>query len=506
MKFFREEILLSALCALLCLAVAACSKADEPEVGGAVGNEIIFEPDDDIISIPAEGGAAVIAVSTSVDWDVVSDQEWCLASRDEFWFTVSAEANTTDQTRQASVDVTSSVGSDGIVRSFRVIQESLDVPDTGSDDSADLSQSGTANCYLVAEAGRYRFDATTRGNGAGTDGLAAPEPLDGAQAGIVWQSSRDLIEDVSLEDGQIVFTITGSGNALLCLGDGAGNILWSWHIWFPETVPSDLHVRTGHEVMDMNLGAMNASVADAGSYGMLYQWGRKDPFPAAATLTGDTATVGATLYDAEGGEVTIGHTNWYGTENNTIEYSIANPTVCISNNAQYSSNRDWLASGTGNDALWGNPLGDKRDENNDYPNGGVKTFYDPCPVGYRVPPADVFRTFTSSGGYAWTLDDFDVADLDGDGEITSADFSCGWIFNLDEGVTSWFPAAARYDGSYAMLMGSVSGLWGSYWGNAPYTSSTDGMGWCVLSFQAASVSPAGGGSRADAYSVRCVRE
>ncbi|MCD8313877.1 MAG: hypothetical protein LUC24_06930, partial [Bacteroidales bacterium] len=317
-----------------------------------------------------------------------------------------------------------------------------------------------SNCYLVSEPGNYWFDATVRGNGAVTEGIDAPEPVDGTQARLVWQSSRGLIDGLSIADGKIRFEITGCGNALLAACDESGNILWSWHIWYPETAVEDLHSRTGYEVMNMNLGAMNCNVADAGSYGLLYQWGRKDPFPAAATLTGDTATVGATLYDAEGGEVTIANSDWFSLESNTIEYSIAHPTVCLSNNAQYTSCRDWLQASGSNDALWGNPLGCQRDADNTYPNKGVKTIYDPCPAGYRVPPADVFRSFTSSGGYAWTLDDFDVADLDGDGEITSADFSYGWIFNLDEGVTSWFPAAARYDGSYAMLMGSVSGLWG----------------------------------------------
>lgn len=375
--------------------------------------------------------------------------------------------------------------------------------------AVNLSANGTSNCYLVTTLGDYYFDATVRGNGATTTDLDAPVAIAPQIAEIVWQSATDLISNISLSYEYLHFSIAKAGNAVLAVKDSDGVILWSWHIWFPEAEVADLYSANGYYVMNMNLGAMNCTVADAGSYGMLYQWGRKDPFPAAATLTGDTSTTGATIYDADGNQVYITNSSWYNTDDNTLEYAIANPTVCLSNYSQYSTSRDWLSDGSSNDALWGNPYGDQRDDNNDYTEG-AKSFYDPCPVGYRVPPADVFRNFTTSGGYAWAIEDFDVADLNGDGALDSSDFSYGWIFNLSDDVTSYFPAAARYDGSYGMLYGSVSGLWGSYWGNAPYTSSTAGLGFAVLSFQDGgsyfTVSPNGGGSRADAYSVRCIKE
>lgn len=66
-----------------------------------------------------------------------------------------------------------------------------------------------------------------------------------------------------------------------------------------------------------------------------------------------------------------------------------------------------------------------------------------------------------------------------------------------------------------MAMSGMSGLWGSYWGNAPYPGDMfQGGAYSVLSFQIADMngqemittSPLGGGARADAYSVRCIRE
>ena len=90
---------------------------------------------------------------------------------------------------------------------------------------------------------------------------------------------------------------------MIAVKDGA--ILWSWHIWYPEAEVAGLNSKTGYEVMNMNLGAMHNTPGDVGSYGLLYQWGRKDPFPAAPTLTGTTATVGAPIYDGDDNEIKI---------------------------------------------------------------------------------------------------------------------------------------------------------------------------------------------------------
>lgn len=228
-----------------------------------------------------------------------------------------------------------------------------------------------------------------------------------------------------------------------------------------------------------------------------------------------TAAVGAPIYDGDNNEIKITNSSQSSTADNNLAFAIANPTVCLSNYAQFNTSRDWLQADMSNDALWGNPKGAERNETNDFLNKGAKSFYDPCPVGWRVPPADVFRNFTASGGYAWVIDDFDIADISGDGAKSLADYDYGWTFNLSDSASSYFPAAARFDGSYAMLMGSMSGLWGSYWGNAPYPGDMfQGGAYSVLSFQIKdtagnemiTTSPAGGGARADAYSVRCIRE
>ena len=263
----------------------------------------------------------------------------------------------------------------------------------------------------------------------------------------------------------------------------------------------------------MNLGALKSTMdAEAATYGMLYQWGRKDPFPAAATPTGNTQTISATVYDEDGKVVKFPNSKWTSTEENTIAYSIANPTVCLSNRAQYASCRDWLENSQANDALWGNPKGHIRDSDNNYTNKGSKSIYDPCPVGYRVPPADVFSYFTGIGGYVADIKSCDIADANGASIVDMQDYHYGWLFNMESG-SQFFPAAARFDGTYAMLMGSVSGLWGNYWSNSPNTNeltSATGFGFACLAFsteaKGMTASASGAGSKADAYSVRCIKE
>lgn len=391
------------------------------------------------------------------------------------------------------------------------------------DDVVNLSATEMANCYIVTSPGVYKFKADNQFNLG--EGLPVPPQINVSSACLVWQTQPGMITSVELITNRqdntpyIQFEVEKvQGNALIAALDEEGNIEWSWHIWMPKDKINSITTATGYDVMTINLGAVVNKPGDPGSYGMLYQWGRKDPFPASATLTGTTATVSAPLYDMEGNPVSIANSLWTSVTDNTLEYATAHPTTVLSNMAQYSVSRDWLKADLSDDSLWGNPEGNVKDPDSGiYVNQGRKTCYDPSPAGWRVAPADVFQNLTTNGGYAWDFEDFMIADTNGDGKVDIQDYNYGWNFMVNGNNSLYFPAAARFDGSYAMLMGSMSGLWGNYWSNSPYTdayNSTGGLGFCCLAFQVKgqngedwiTVSPSGGSSRADAFSIRCVRD
>ena len=324
-----KKFLLLAICALsVCL--TGCSDNDTPEQ--LPDPELTLAPDAPIV-FPAEGGSVEITVTTNMEsWNAVSAQKWCKVAVSAGKFTVSAVENETPEAMPAAtVTVTATSGERSVSRELQVSQEA------GKEKYTDLSREGTSNCYLITAAGNYSFDATVRGNGATTEGLDAPTAIAGTSAAVVWQSAPGLISGVTLADGRISFKIAGPGNAVIAVKDGA--ILWSWHIWYPEAEVAGLNSKTGYEVMNMNLGAMHNTPGDVGSYGLLYQWGRKDPFPAAPTLTGTTATVGAPIYDGDNNEIKITNSSQSSTADNNLAFAIANPTVCLSNYAQFNTSR-----------------------------------------------------------------------------------------------------------------------------------------------------------------------
>jgi len=103
---------------------------------------------------------------------------------------------------------------------------------------------------------------------------------------------------------------SATGNAVIAVYSGAnqtGDILWSWHIWvtnYDPDVPSAgdtciVHNLAGvnYVFMDRNLGATTATVSISTTMGLLYQWGRKDPFTGSSSFRSATEP---TLYNESG--------------------------------------------------------------------------------------------------------------------------------------------------------------------------------------------------------------
>lgn len=402
--------------------------------------------------------------------------------------------------------------------------------------AVNLSASGTANCYVIDAAGEYAFDASVRGNGASSQGLEIPQPLSPSSAKLLWQDSKSMISSVSLSGTRVVFTAGSKpGNAVIAVENASGEIIWSWHIWHPEEPVSGLTTSKGYTLMNMNLGAISSELG-LPAYGLLYQWGRKDPFPGSPIAFGGTIqTKSAPVYDLDGNETQILASSMFESYSNNLAYAIAHPNTCLS--CSPTRTGDWLLSDESSPALWGNPEGGLNVDGK-YINNGGKSIYDPCPAGWRVPPADLYSNFTGSGQYAWVeldsegnpqkdengnmvisytfgQDSYPVCDMNADGILSMEDYNNGWVFRLGDDTSSYFPASTRYDATYALLMGSMVGLWGNYWTNAPSVQSNGtsdsaiAMGFAVKDMSGKtniSISPNASGPKANAFAVRCIKE
>lgn len=234
-----------------------------------------------------------------------------------------------------------------------------------------------ANSHLTAPGSTLRFDASHKGN---SDDDA--DRLFSVSAELVWQDEPGLISDVIFDETENTITVTTnnkSGNAVIATRNDEGDINWSWHIWVADYDPevNTLTVKNGEDYlmdwtyMDRNLGAVTGDWQTIGFHGLMYQWGRKDPFPGIADWNGNQKV----LYDMNGNKLNM-LTADVEVDNN-LDNAIKNPMTfyCNSN----TSVADWytITLSTHNNDLWGATA-----------DLHCKTIYDPCPYGWKVPEND----------------------------------------------------------------------------------------------------------------------
>lgn len=248
------------------------------------------------------------------------------------------------------------------------------------------SGKGPANCYIVSTPGQYKFPLV-KGNSSSSVGAVN-------SAVIVWESynnaesvtANSVIEAVdyyiSGDTKYLVFKTPETlkpGNALLAVKDISNDILWSWHIWIPKTTVNTIEYSAimTPQMMDRNLGALEAAVAGETAqapttFGLMYQWGRKDPFlgPRAAG-TSSPCTVAGASYTRASGHI----------DSNT---AIKNPTM-FGKGTNADLDGDWIS--TSNADLWGG-------------ESNTKTINDPCPYGYKVPKQADGKIFNDDNGLA----------------------------------------------------------------------------------------------------------
>jgi uncharacterized protein (TIGR02145 family) len=323
-----------------------------------------------------------------------------------------------------------------------------------------------ANCFIVSSSETYSFK-TVKGNSSESVG-------DVASAEVLWESFGtsetpsvgSLIASVSSEGTSIVFEVADpyrEGNAVIAAKDASGTILWSWHIWLTDQPEEQVYYNNAGTMMDRNLGATSATPGDVGALGLLYQWGRKDPFLGSSSISSSTVAKSTITWPSYVSS---------NSSNGTISYATAHPTTFITRN---SNNYDWYYTGSSStdNTRWQSD----------------KTIYDPCPEGWRVPDGGNNGIWSEALGSSSSFT----------GEYDSTNEGMNFSGKFGSVSTIWYPAsgARRYDD------GALYGLgyYGSYWSVTPnsstaYSLAFDGSG---------SVYPTNSNNRAGGFSVRCLQ-
>lgn len=174
-------------------------------------------------------------------------------------------------------------------------------------------------------------------------------------------------------------------------------IKWSWHIWaLPDNVISyndalglfDFTLTNefnGYTWMDRNLGAYSVIPGESSNQGLLYQWGRKDPFingkrdgtsDEPFIYVKDQKYTMAEPYPLDGEDCIVSVVS-----DDNVDYSIKNPMKFIMGM--------YYKSGTGAPTRtahnWQTNDYSKRRTDLWYSVDGSKTQFDPCPIGWKLP-------------------------------------------------------------------------------------------------------------------------
>ena len=352
-------------------------------------------------------------------------------------------------------------------------------------------------------------------------------------AEVVWADAANLVSSLSIaHDGGNAFldfevkeSDIQSGNAVVAVTKGSGaskTVVWSWHLWFApkdalDKIPVTNHQGKVYNFTKETLGwkptqwsgstydkartvkvkvvqtIKNGGVAqetvinitqNPGSVKQgattLYQFGRKDAFPGV-----DASKLAANShFTANAGD------------NMSIENGIQHPDNF------YTWGSSWYSApptGYSYYNLWSadNTVTGGYNQGNDNPV--VKTVYDPCPVGFKMPANNAFTGFTTTGLNSTSQSEMNVDGTD-NWQTYQNNFGHNFWTNSSKTATINFPASglrSLSDGS----LGNV-GNSGCYWSAVPFSASNG----CSLYFYSGGVSPLSSRARTYGFSVRGVSE
>lgn len=286
----------------------------------------------------------------------------------------------------------------------------------------DLSAAGTANCYLIQGAGDYKFRSVIGNTDATVGNVKSVEVLWESFGTDEMPNVGDLIASVSYKNGYIRFSTPENfrdGNAVIAAKNSKGTILWSWHIWCAEEgFNGQVYYNDAGTMMDRNLGATSATPGDVGALGLLYQWGRKDPFLGSSSISSSAKAAASTG-------------TWSITSGGSPANAEANPMTFY--NIMSLPNESWAS---------------------------LKTTNDPCPHGWRVPDGG------SNGVWARALGSSSSFDNSSLWDSTNRGMNFSGKFGSDH--TIWYPASGCrfYNGGGLDIVGGF----GICWSASPYSN------------------------------------
>ncbi|MNK45749.1 hypothetical protein D3C87_645190 [compost metagenome] len=280
-----------------------------------------------------------------------------------------------------------------------------------------------AKAYQMWKQGRYMQNDI---------GSFTPISENGQQtATVFWEDVNGLISSTTIvgtgEDAKIKIIIDktkGEGNASIAFKVD-GTIYWTWHIWVTDDPSEGATYGQGFETdvtnqaftptyMDRNLGATNESFLGHDwhkSGGLMYQWGRKDPVPPLIykdgtfyEVTGDVGSRRHSYATLQSSSIPIKQRGINTNTNNingNIRYSINNPIDVIThptNDGTWFSSQQYKSNNSNSDLIetWDLWADNRKGLHSNASSGNsivatdsksyeLKSEYDPCPNGWRVP-------------------------------------------------------------------------------------------------------------------------
>lgn len=332
------------------------------------------------------------------------------------------------------------------------------------------------------------------------------------QASIVWMDQKDLVDGLSVTNNGdksfINFHVSPAniknGNAVIAVKSADGTIMWSWHLWFDHSDALSTIACTNHEgdnfkvtknilgytlykwkstsyesprVARMKIEQEVGNGAKKSAYititqspyaereysTALYQFGRKDAFPGTNTLYEST-------FVENGGN------------NISIVNAIQNPGTFYTDGNKWGTEYRYFN-------LWSMQTTSQTDASKTL----VKTVYDPCPVGFTMPPLKTFSGATTTGKTNTNNKDINAL----------GNWDQGWHFYAKDSSspsTVYYPAIGSRTASAGKLYGVKDR--GYYWVGVPSSTSAGNN----LDIRNTIVIPANNLNRAVGCSIRPVAE